>query len=447
MKRVIAVLCLLALAPPALAGAMAADTLRLRDTVDRLASPAMAGRRCGSPGGDAARRYLESGLRDLGLTPAGTVGFAQAFTVEGERLAAAAAVLVGADGDSLTLTIQARAPLRRSAVTRLRLWPNGAPPPACGPGEALVARGPSGREGFQPTLLRDRAAAAGAAALILAPHPADTAGVYARYVHRLSGRDLRLHRLPGDAPETPLLWAAAGGGSRLFSADSLRAGPWRLDLPAGEPFRLAGVNLVADSPGGTAADGLLLVAHYDHLGAGPGGVLPGADDNASGVATLLEFARLAADAPGWRLLLTDGEELGLLGARAYLREYGPPARVLNVDSVGRATVDSPRRIREPGAADPRLMMLWSAENAGGDAVRLRELLAARDFQVREARGPMFARGGDHAPFAEAGVPGLFVCGGFHADYETPRDLPERILFARLSDLAAALRDFAAAPCR
>jgi Zn-dependent M28 family amino/carboxypeptidase len=160
---------------------------------------------------------------------------------------------------------------------------------------------------------------------------------------------------------------------------------------------------VADPPG-RAAGGLLLVAHYDHLGEGPGGILPGADDNASGVATLLEFARLAADAPGWRLLLTDGEELGLLGARAYLREYGPPARFLNVDSVGRATVDSPRRIREPGAADPRLMMLWSTDAAGGDAVRLRELLAA---------------------------------------HETPRDLPERILVARLADLAAALRDFVA----
>ena len=438
-----AVLGLLVLAAPALAGTAVPDTARLRADVSRLAAPGMAGRRCGTPGGEAARRYLEGRLAELGLVPAGTDGYAQEFEVRGEQLVSGEARLVGASGDSLALTLQARVPLRREPVTLLRLWPDGAPPPACGPGVALAARVPSGEEPFQPTSMRERAERAGAAALILAPHPADTAGVYARYHRRLAGRDTRLHNVGEGLPERPLLWLAPADGLRLFDGPALRPGSWRLELPAGERFRFTGANLVADSPAGAGREPLLLVAHYDHLGRRPEGVLPGADDNASGVATLLEFARLAADLPGWRLLFADAEELGLLGSRAYLPAHLPPPLVINVDSVGRAAVASHRRIREPGAADPRLMMVWASEIAGEEAARLRGLLADRGFNVEAARGPMFARGGDHATFAGSGTAALFVCGGFHADYETPRDVPERILVERLADLAAALRDFVA----
>lgn len=93
---------------------------------------------------------------------------------------------------------------------------------------------------------------------------------------------------------------------------------------------------------GSPARHLLLVAHGDMIGLSRGS--QGAYDNASGVATLLHVARqLAAAAPlsdtQVDLLVTSHEELGLLGARAYvaqcLEQGDCPTWVINVDMVGR----------------------------------------------------------------------------------------------------------------
>ncbi|HEX2121377.1 MAG TPA: M28 family peptidase, partial [Thermoanaerobaculia bacterium] len=94
-------------------------------------------------------------------------------------------------------------------------------------------------------------------------------------------------------------------------------------------------NVIARAPGGRRADAVVLMAHYDSVGAGPG-----AADDGMGVAALLEIARATR---GERhrnpllFLITDGEEAGLLGAEAFLAD-GTLARevgvVLNVESRG-----------------------------------------------------------------------------------------------------------------
>jgi Zn-dependent M28 family amino/carboxypeptidase len=78
--------------------------------------------------------------------------------------------------------------------------------------------------------------------------------------------------------------------------------------------RLRGVNLLADLPGSATGPRVLLVAHLDSVAAGPG-----ADDNASGVAVLLECARLLASLPApprVQLAVVDMEELGRVGSTA-----------------------------------------------------------------------------------------------------------------------------------
>ncbi len=98
-------------------------------------------------------------------------------------------------------------------------------------------------------------------------------------------------------------------------------------------------NIVARLPGTrpAAADGrgVLLSAHYDSVAAGPG-----ASDDGAGVAALLEVARaLQASAPLphdiW-LLANDGEELGLVGAEAFVREpeFAGIATVVNLEARG-----------------------------------------------------------------------------------------------------------------
>lgn len=94
-------------------------------------------------------------------------------------------------------------------------------------------------------------------------------------------------------------------------------------------------NVVAALPGRDGRMALALACHYDSVPAGPG-----AADDAQGVASVLEMARaLGVEPPpsGVALLFSDGEELGLLGARLFLREH-PLAKglkvVLNVEARG-----------------------------------------------------------------------------------------------------------------
>jgi hypothetical protein len=80
------------------------------------------------------------------------------------------------------------------------------------------------------------------------------------------------------------------------------------------------VNIVARIPGAEPGPALLLAAHYDSVPAGPG-----ASDDGAGVAAVIEIARAILAGPAPRrsviLLLDDGEELGLFGARAFVRAH------------------------------------------------------------------------------------------------------------------------------
>ncbi|MEZ4448101.1 MAG: M20/M25/M40 family metallo-hydrolase [Nannocystaceae bacterium] len=98
-------------------------------------------------------------------------------------------------------------------------------------------------------------------------------------------------------------------------------------------------NIVARAPG-QSRRAILLSAHYDSVAAGPG-----AGDDGSGVATVLEVARILATRAPLRhaviFLLVDGEEYGLLGSQAFVDAH-PWARdvdlALNIDSGGNTGV-------------------------------------------------------------------------------------------------------------
>lgn len=435
----------------------AADTLRLRETVDALCAPACAGRRSGSPGIEVARRALLARLVALGLQPLpGNEGFAEPFVVEGVALDSLRGRLLDPEGKATSIQLSLSAPCARLDAVRLAAWPAAASLPLTAKG-ALVVRqgpaGPAGAEAFSPNALLEEVRAGGGLGLLLVPHPADSTGILARHLARSRARDPRVYALAGEAPAPLLAFADGPAAPGVFAGATAQPIGWRLELPAGQALSHRGVNLVARfAPLGEAAAGapvILLCAHHDHLGEGPEGVFPGADDNASGVATLLETARLLAGrapAAEIRFLFPDAEELGMLGAKAYLARWGKPDRVVNLDSVGRAGVMSYRQLRDPAAADPRLMIHWSS--APSDTALLASL-RAQGFRAETGTGPMFALGGDHRVFAEAGVPAQFLFGGFHVDYNTVNDRPERIEVERLALLAQALADYvvrvAAAP--
>ncbi|GAA4788202.1 M20/M25/M40 family metallo-hydrolase [Olivibacter ginsenosidimutans] len=85
-----------------------------------------------------------------------------------------------------------------------------------------------------------------------------------------------------------------------------------------------GENVIAYIPG-KIKEAIVLSAHYDHLGKKGSQLYPGADDNASGVAALLEFAQyFAKNKPNFTLIFAafDAEEMGLKGAKAFVAD--PP---------------------------------------------------------------------------------------------------------------------------
>ncbi|EPR66116.1 peptidase M20/M25/M40 family protein [Cyclobacterium qasimii M12-11B] len=104
-----------------------------------------------------------------------------------------------------------------------------------------------------------------------------------------------------------------------------------------------GRNIIGFIPGTSSSQIILLMAHYDHLGKKDGKIYHGADDNASGTATLLNLAAyFMENKPSHSILFaaTDAEEMGLLGAKALLHDFPFPLKqiklVVNMDMISRS---------------------------------------------------------------------------------------------------------------
>ena len=196
-------------------------------------------------------------------------------------------------------------------------------------------------------------------------------------------------------------------------------------------------NLAAVVRGRTQPDSFLVVsAHYDHLGTmGKNVYFPGANDNASGVALLLELAAHYArpenqPACSVAFLLFGAEEAGLVGSTYFVRHpLIPLSRIkflLNLDLLGTgeegATVVNGRTYP---AAYQRLAAL-------NDAHRYLPRLTAR--------GP--TANSDHYPFSEAGVPAFFMYtrGGSLA-YHDVHDQPAALSLAGFAGAFGLARDF------
>ncbi len=189
-------------------------------------------------------------------------------------------------------------------------------------------------------------------------------------------------------------------------------------------------NVVATLPGADAAlakEWVVLGAHYDHIGVDQRGRIGvGADDNASGVAALLEAAEaLALARPARSILICafSGEEDGLLGSRALAKALPMPqtaiVAMLNLDMIGRG--------------DPKeVAVIGLVQNPDLEDVLLRARKLERSgierFVLRQGE-ELFQRS-DHYSFHQLGVPVLFFFEGLpiekNGDYHTWRDVPARL---------------------
>lgn len=201
--------------------------------------------------------------------------------------------------------------------------------------------------------------------------------------------------------------------------------------------RRSAPNVAALLPGSGDPDlqPVVLSAHLDHLGVDSDGVVyNGADDNASGVAVLLEVARVAASLPRNRrparpllFLFPSGEEHGLWGTRAFLERVDSASlgimANLNLDMLGRNASDTVHLVGEE-ASD---LGQW-----------IRRSLAREDsLHLAGDAWPDagFFERSDQAAFHEHGVPALYIFAGPHDDYHQTTDDPETLDYGKLRRVA------------
>ena len=263
------------------------------------------------------------------------------------------------------------------------------------------------------------------------PNPATlTAGQRGPLAHvRYLADDALEGRLAGSAGERCAGDYIAGEFSRLGLLPAGDSGTFFQAVPlasAVNPHAPSGVgrNVVALLEGSDSelrAEAIVVGAHYDHLGwGGVGSLAPderavhnGADDNASGVAALLEVARSLASGPrparSIVFIAFTGEESGLLGSAHHVGNPAVPiARtraMLNMDMVGRLG-DRPLIVNGRGTAQewPRLI----AEAARAESIAV--------VTGEDGYGPS-----DQTSFYARDVPVLHFFTNTHSDYHRPTD--------------------------
>ena len=476
VQRPFAVLTLAAAALAA-SSTQQADPNRYVNDVKELASPEMEGRGAGTKGLTRAEHLLEKRYKDLHLDPAGVNGYEQPFRViTGARLKSDNAFSVMAPSGKRELKVHEDfVPFSFSSSSRVS-----APLVFAGYGATadefhyddyagldvkgkivLVLRyepaGFSGKNAHheltQHSQLITKAINArnhGAKALIVANGKLNEGeeDLLTRF-GSVSGPEnvgivmVQVKNAVVDA------WFQAAGKSLKEVQEQINASanPASFAFPDSLPVsvnvdiettRATVDNVLAWLPGQTD-EYLIIGAHYDHLGRGNvdslapsqiGQVHPGADDNASGTAGVLELARLLAPERGKlkrSVLFMDfaGEELGLLGSAEWVKQPTRPldkaVAMINMDMIGRIK-DDKVYIGGVGTGSTFKSVLDQAE---------------KEAPFKFEASPGGYSSSDHTSFVAKKIPVLFFFSGLHSDYHKPSDTWDKIngpSAARLLDM-------------
>lgn len=199
-------------------------------------------------------------------------------------------------------------------------------------------------------------------------------------------------------------------------------------------------NVLAYLPGETE-EYVIVGAHYDHLGHGEqfslapnlvGTIHPGADDNASGTAGVIELARYFAQQQpkpkrGILFMTFAGEELGLLGSSYWVqhptRDLKQAVAMINMDMIG--------RIR-----DGKVYVGGSKTGSSFDKV-LADATAGSSLHMDMSEQAAYGSS-DHTSFNSKQIPTLFFFSGLHADYHKPSDTWDKIDSQSASQLLAVV---------
>jgi len=208
---------------------------------------------------------------------------------------------------------------------------------------------------------------------------------------------------------------------------------------------LVGRNVVAMVRGRIYPDEYLIIsAHYDHIGEIKGTIYPGADNNASGVALMLQVAELFArraqkgDAPPRSIIFVayDAKEHNLAGSEYFARTLHIPFHNiianLNIDQIG--------CILEPPNRNPQYLLVLGAESPASD---LKLIIDVSNYYYQigldidytyygsKTFSELFFQLGDQIHLAKRRVPSILFTSGIHAYTNKPTDLPALLNYAVL----------------
>ncbi len=414
--------------------------------VQALAAPEMGGRQAGSPGGAAASQYIADRFAEAGLLPAGPDGYFQPFQVPYARMTSTPTLrMIAASGEARSTFV-----FRQDFAVVWGGYAGGgeADGPVTWAGDCL-ARDFDGldvtggvvlcRGSHYTEALRQAAEHRATGLLLLAEDPSQITR-------------LRSYREPPLLAESiPALWVGdavtewllRGSGYRPSDLTILHTSQplgtraaFRIEMD--EPGEAVARNVLGVLPGTDpehSGELLILGAHYDHLGSdGNGDLYAGANDDASGVAALLEIARswqAAGYVPDVSVLFAawDAEEQALLGAAWYVAHPLVPLD----KTIGMIQLDM------IGLASDGVLTVDGLGNPVGDQLAASAGLLGVPVDVAAAAGS------DHREFAQAGVDAaLMIWDNARVPwYHTPADTldtlqPERLQQAGVIASHAAL---------
>jgi hypothetical protein len=436
-----------------------------------LACDALAGRMSLEPGAVRASQYVADELARMGYAPAGEAGtWFQPFDVDVPALGASNALRVEREGKADDLVVEkdwnpfAVSPPREAKggvvfagygiTAPEKSYDDYAGLDAKGKVVLVLRREPPWGKAYSEhaTFLAKLGAAARheAAALLVVNDPRTTG----RDEDRLFPWSAGLGPAPGSG-KIPMAFVSRAAAERMLAplGASLEDLQKRIDGAKGGPApasaEVAGVTVTLRTAVETRASPtrnvagflegsdperrkeiVVLGAHYDHVGRGVfgsngtpadvGKIHPGADDNASGTAVVLEVAEALAAAkerPKRSVLVIafSGEEMGLLGSKHWVahptKPLGDVATMVNLDMVGRL---DPERGVEVGGV--------------GTGEHLQEIVAQAGtrYGLDLKWDPQGVAPTDSTSFFERKVPVLWFFTGLHGDYHTPRDTADHV---------------------
>ncbi|MEI6947529.1 M20/M25/M40 family metallo-hydrolase [Paraflavisolibacter sp. H34] len=391
----------------------------LQKHIEYLAADALEGRRTGSKGEQQAREYISNEFAKAGLQPKGSDNFYQPFDIyEGRQINPSTLLTVGGQGLYLNREFF---PLAFSANTSLEALPSMALQEVQMPWfydlkELLEAQAANPHFDLAGALQQKAA-------------DCQKKGATALFVYNTSKEEDGLKfdgRQQVQAVGIPVVYLTRDAVKKYFN-DPQATLDIKLKTDIGDKKR-SGTNVLGFLDNKAPAT-IILGAHYDHLGRGEEGtslqrdnsnqVHNGADDNASGVAALIELARQlkasGLNKNNYLFIAFSGEEQGLMGSKYFTEhptvDLGSVNYMINLDMVGRLNEASPTLTVGGFGTSPAWAKAYGISGKKG--------LYSSGLSFRfdsSGTGPS-----DHTSFYLKNIPVLFYFTGIHADYHKPTD--------------------------